>query len=108
MKRRAHVSPVTPSLREAVLRRDGLCVAVKLGFVHTCRDQWGNPHRADDLDKLTLDHVHHGYASLGKRAPSDLDHLLSLCWFSHLLGWATANRSSERAYLVAQREERAA
>ena len=36
---------------------------------------------------------------MGKRAPSDAAHLVTLCWHHHLDGWATAHRPELRAYL---------
>jgi len=92
MRRKPRRDPVTPEVRAAVLRRDGQCVAAKYELGHACRDQWGTPHRPDDLDKLTLDHVHEGYGMLGKRAPSDMGHLISACWAAHLGGWTTTKQ----------------
>jgi hypothetical protein len=36
---------------------------------------------------------------MGKRAPSDLAHLVSVCEWHHLYGWATSHRPELRAYL---------
>jgi hypothetical protein len=92
--------PVTPAIREAVLRRDGGCVAAILSPGHICRDQWGRHHASDDLLPMTLDHVQEGYGRMGKRAPSDPAHLVTLCWGAHLLThWATSHRPALRAYL---------
>lgn len=99
-RRGGHRDPVGTDLRRRVLQRDGSCVAHRLGFVHVCKDQFGNVHTATDLDRLTLDHVQSGYGRMGLRAPSDEQHLVSLCWFAHLTsGWATANRPRLRLYL---------
>lgn len=79
--------PVTPVTREAVLTRDGGCVAVTLGQdPATCRG------------RLTLDHVK-DEPRMGRRAPSDPAHLAAVCEFHHLYGWATANRPALRKYL---------
>jgi hypothetical protein len=94
--------PVTPDLRRRVLLRDKGCVAAALGFKHVCRDTWGNVHQPTDLDRLTLDHVN-DHPMLGKRAPSDEQHLVSLCAFAHFAGWATSHRDVEREYLRMQR-----
>jgi hypothetical protein len=80
--------PVTPELREVVLRRDGGCVAPRLGASLDCQG------------RATLDHVK-DQPMMGKRAPSDADHLVTLCEFHHLWsGWATSHRPELRAYLA--------
>ncbi len=86
---RRKADPVTPELRLEVLTRDGGCVAVRLG-----EPPWlcAGP--------LTLDHVK-DQPRLGKRAPSDPAHLVSLCAAHHLeTGWATSHRPELRAYLA--------
>ena len=80
---------VTPELREAVLRRDGGCVASRFGLY---------PYAGPCDGRLTLDHVK-DQPRMGKRAPSDAAHLVTLCWHHHLDGWATAHRPELRAYL---------
>ena len=80
---------MTPALRLAVLARDGGCVAVALGEP---------PH--DCGGRLTLDHVK-DQPRMGKRAPSDERHLVTLCEQHHLWnGWATSHRPALRAYLA--------
>lgn len=83
----AHRDPVTPELRLVVLARDFGCVAVRLGEdPGTCRG------------RLTLDHVK-DQPRMGRRAPSDAAHLVSLCESHHLDGWATSHRPELRDYL---------
>lgn len=77
--------PVSGDLRSEVLNRDGGCVAVILG-AEGCRG------------RLTLDHVK-DEPRMGRRAPSDARHLVTLCEHHHLDGWATSHRSELRAYL---------
>jgi hypothetical protein len=77
--------PVTGDLRSEVLDRDGGCVAVILG-AEGCKG------------RLTLDHVK-DEPRMGRRAPSDARHLVTLCEHHHLGGWATSHRSELRAYL---------
>ena len=91
---------VTPELRGYVIARDGfICVAPSLGAVDGCRDRWGNElHPAGGRFEVTLDHVK-DQPRMGKRAPSDAAHLVTLCWHHHLDGWATAHRPELRAYL---------
>ena len=80
--------PVTLEMREAVFERDGWqCVAPRLGAADPC------------IVWLTLDHVQSGYGRMGKRAPSDPAHLVTLCRHHHLDGWATSHRPELRAYL---------
>lgn len=72
----------------AVLRRDNGCVAPRLGG------------REEDCGgRITLDHVK-SEPRMGKRAPSDLAHLVSLCENHHLwTPWATSHRPELRVYL---------
>jgi hypothetical protein len=93
--------PVTPAIREAVLRRDGQCVASILDPEHQCRGEWGNWHSPWQTDLMTLDRVQEGYGRMGVRAPSDPAHLVTLCWGAHLLThWATSHRPALRGYLA--------
>lgn len=90
---------VTPAIREAVLLRDGGCVAAILDPKHVCRGPWFF-HGPRALPFMTLDHVQEGYGRMGVRAPSDPAHLVTLCWGAHLLThWATSHRPALRAYL---------
>jgi len=93
--------PVTPAIREAVLLRDGRCVAATLDPRHFCRGRWGDFHATNALGLMTLDHVQEGYGRMGVRAPSDPAHLVTLCWGAHLLThWATSHRPELREYLA--------
>lgn len=85
--------PVTPELRVLVLTRDRGCVAVRLG-----------EPPASCAGRLTLDHVK-DQPMMGRRAPSDLAHLVTVCWHHHLDGWATSHRPELRAYLRAVSNE---
>jgi len=79
---------VTPELRLAVLERDGDCVA-----------GWVCGHEGDECrGRLTLDHVK-DQPRMGKRAPSDMAHLVTVCEHHHLDGWATSHRPELREYL---------
>jgi hypothetical protein len=82
-----HRDPVTPEMREAVLGRDGGCVAPRLGASSACSGS------------LQLDHVK-SQPMMGKRAPSDMAHLVTLCEHHHLDGWATSHRPLLRRYLA--------
>ena len=91
---------VTPELREAVLRRDGRCVLSIMDIAHACYDQWGKPHPAALLDRLTLEHVK-DRLRMGKRAPSDLSHLVALCGYRNAIRPPTkVERAWMREYLM--------
>jgi len=83
---RGKKDPVTPELRLAVLARDGDCVAFQFSATDECRG------------RLTLDHVK-DQPRMGKRAPSDMAHLVTVCEHHHLDGWATSHRPELREYL---------
>ena len=80
--------PVTTAVRNAVFQRDRGCIAPNLGASDWC------------AGPLTLDHVK-DQPMMGKRAPSDMAHLVTLCGHHHIdSGWATAHRLLLRAYLA--------
>jgi hypothetical protein len=89
MNRKRRSDPVTSDVALAVLNRDAGCVAVILGASPaTCKG------------RLTLDHVRDHAAMGAKRAPSDPQHLVSLCEEHHLWsGWATSHKPQLREYL---------
>jgi hypothetical protein len=100
-RRKAHKDSVSPDLHREVIRRDiafaGGCVQAFLDSEHECRNIWGDPqHPGRDLQ---TDHIQDGYGRTGKRAKSDVHHLVSLCAASHLNGWATSHRPLLREYL---------
>ena len=87
---RRRKDPVTQEVALFVIQRDSGCVAVRLG-----------ESPADCSGRLTLDHVK-DQPAMGKRAPSDPRHLVSLCEAHHLWsGWATSHRPELRRYLEA-------
>ena len=91
---------VTPAVREAVIKRDGGCVAALLNAEDVCRDRWRTAISRHDQSGLTLDHVHEGYGMAGKRAKSDPDHLVTLCWGHGVQRWELANKDRLRRYIV--------
>lgn len=90
--------PVTPELREAILRRDGACVLSRLHPNHQCRDTWGTPHHWGDLDRLSIEHVK-DQPRMGVRAPSDPAHLVAMCHAGNV-GPSKLDRIAIRAYLA--------
>lgn len=92
--------PVTPETRAAVFRRDGSCVAPLLGG-----------SAMDCSGRSTIEHVK-DELRMGKRAPSDLGHMVALCQGHTEDGrragyqWNTdkANRERVRAYLEGKSE----
>lgn len=92
--------PVTPLLRDAILERDGQCVAALLDRSHQCRDAFAQPHSPFDRSRLTIEHVK-DEPMMGRRAPSDPMHLTVLCWSANVIDlWGSANRDLVRAYLM--------
>lgn len=96
----AKADPVTPALREAVLRRDGRCVAAILDRGHECRDAYGMPHDSRALGKLSLEHVK-DQLRMGVRAPSDEAHLVALCYGANVGVPSKVLRAQLREYLAA-------
>lgn len=90
---------VTSELRWSVFRRDGGCVLARLEPGHVCRDQWGAPHAPDDLWRLTLEHVK-DEPRMGKRAPSDMAHMVALCWWANVGVPSKQARAAMRDYLA--------
>lgn len=110
MARLRRKDPVVKDVAREVLRRDNYeCVAPKIARenleeIDRCQAKWGQPllGSVDDgtaVGYLTLDHVR-DHPMMGKRAPSDIQHLVTLCYHHHLDGWATAHRPELRAYLA--------
>jgi len=88
MIRRKRKDPVTQDVAIAVIQRDGGCVAPRLGGSFM-----------DCGGRTTLDHVK-DEPRMGVRAPSDVQHLVTLCEAHHLwTGWATSHRPELREYL---------
>lgn len=94
---------VTPEMRIAVLERDGGCVQP-----HLTRFGESVVYPDPCNGRLTLDHVQSGYGRMGKRAPSDMAHLVTLCFHHHLDGWATSHRPELRTYLASVEDVHAA
>ena len=97
------------ALREKVLRRDHFFAFMRQVGPPRSWEWWqqhGNPCVARFLDpavdacegRMTLDHVK-DQLMMGRKAPDDEQHLVSLCWHHHLDVWATAHRPLLREYL---------
>ena len=88
---------VSPETALFVLRRDAGCVAPRLGG--SSMDCWG---------RNRLEHVQEGGGRMGRRAPSDAAHLVTLCEGHCESGaragyvWCTdkVNRAAMREYLA--------
>jgi hypothetical protein len=123
-----HKDPVTPDVYNEVMSRDTIQRWGNLmrwyqidpddlpSAMDMFRTAQENPCVAQTLDPLgsgpcsgqmTLDHVHrHAGGTKGKRAPSDPEHLVVLCYGHHQESrkgsiWATAHRPLLREYLEA-------
>lgn len=97
--RRTVKDPVTAVVRWSVMRRDGGCVLALLDPEHRCRDKWGNPHAPTATRSLTVEHVKDSLR-MGKRAPSDLDHLVAMCHAGNVGVPSKRNRAKVRDYLA--------
>lgn len=100
IRRKPRTDPVTPELHAAVLVRDRACLLSKIEPDHLCRDQWGSPHAAGDLARLTVEHVK-DQPRMGRRAPSDMAHLVALCAAANIGVPSKGQREAFRAYLRA-------
>ena len=89
---------MTPDVRRAVLERDGECVLVKRDRFHVCRDQWNRWHAANDLDRLSLEHVKSELRA-GVRAESDPEHLVAMCHAANVAVPSKDARAWMREYL---------
>jgi hypothetical protein len=103
IRRRPKADPVTPELIIALRERDFGCVLSFLTEDHECRDRWGYAADWRDPLALTVEHVHEGYGMKGKRAPSDLDHCVLLCFGANVGVPSKVERAAMRAYLAARR-----
>lgn len=94
--------PVTASARAAVLARDGACVLARLDDAHVCRDAFGRPHYPTAVHLLTIEHVKSELRA-GKRAPSDLGHMVALCAWANGKPPSKDERALLRLYLESAR-----
>lgn len=110
MQRRPQRDPVTHEVWQEVVQRDlreyraraievaGLRpgLPTKAGCAATFLDPLGS---GPCFGPLTLDHVKE-FAMMGKRAPSDPQHLVTICLGHHVENhWATSHRDILRTYL---------
>jgi hypothetical protein len=87
------------------MQRDKRCVLSVLETFHQCRDKWGRPHKPDATLVLTVEHVK-SELRIGRRAPSDLGHLVAMCHHANVQVPSKLQRQAIREYLgrVAQRD----
>jgi len=97
--RRTKPNPVTGAVRWAVVHRDRMCVLAMLVTGHVCRDQWGERHASYDQRKLTIEHVK-DELMMGRRAPSDVGHLVALCAGANIDVPSKSDREAMRHYLA--------
>lgn len=105
-------STIPPKIRAAVLMRDGYrCIAPEIdGRAGWCRDAWGNPITqwpAYDRGPQYVQMSHtkdQGELAMGKKAPPDMAHLVTLCPFHHTgtvagSNWEAVHRNQIRKWL---------
>jgi hypothetical protein len=90
---------VTPELHQYVLERDKSCCLSWWVPGHQCFTQWGERHDADDLSKLTTDHVWPVSAVKGKRAPSIPGCLIAMCGLGNISAPSHEIREKQRDHL---------
>lgn len=95
---------VTPELRAAVMERDKRCILSRIDERHVCRDRWGQVHMPTATHLLTLEHVKSDLR-MGVRAPSDMAHLVALCFAANDAVPSKAQRAAMRSYLVEVNEK---
>jgi hypothetical protein len=92
---------VTPELRKALFARDLGCVLAFLQPGHVCRDQWGYRMTWDYQKGLTVEHVK-DHSTMGRRAPSDMEHCVILCGGTNVDVPSKTQRTLMREYLKAR------
>ena len=90
---------VTEDIRRAVLARDQACFIWRLDRHHVCKDRWGREHSPYETWRLSLDHVK-DEPRMGKRAPSDMAHLVAMCYQGNVKVPSKEVRQAERDYLA--------
>jgi len=106
-------STIPAFVRAAVLRRDGFrCIAPEIdGLAGWCRDTWGNPiTQFPAYDRgpqfVTMSHTKDAdELAMGKKAPADSEHLVTLCPWHHQgtqggSNWEAVNRNKIRKWLA--------
>ena len=97
------MSHIPHGLRYSVITRDKRrCVVPTLDpTADACQSSFGWPmeeYGRYKVEQLQLDHVR-DEPMMGRTAPSDEEHLVTVCPHHHLDGWATAHRPALREYL---------
>lgn len=98
-----HKDPVTREVFETVMNRDVdyvLCSGMASSMRTVCLAPVLDPTQSGMCSgPSTLDHVK-DHPMMGRRAPSDPAHLVTLCYWHHIeSGWATGHRPLLRWYL---------
>jgi hypothetical protein len=84
-------------LHRQVILRDRQCVAAVYDKSHVCKDKFGNEHLANDLHKLTLEHVKD---DRGRRIDGEM-WCIALCSEANVQQhWSSANREQAIFYLA--------
>ncbi len=100
LRRKPHHDPVTKEVHDKVIARDQWMALNRRRSMNPCVAATLLPDQSPMCSvRLTLDHVK-DEPRMGVRAPSDEQHLVTLCSYHHLeTGWATSHRPMLRWYL---------
>jgi len=99
-----HRDPVSPELREQVLRRDGRCFLSRPESLarfgpHACQTRFNRKHPPYATNLLEIEHFHlHAQGTYGKRAQSSLRTCVALCGYANYQGPSEDMRDAMREY----------
>ena len=91
-------------LHTYVISRDQSCVVAEVNLGHVCKDEWGHPHLATDVRKLTLGHIKEHPGGMRRDEPG---WCIAQCSDSNIAHEETNhdNRIAIRAYLLGIRRQ---
>lgn len=92
------MTPEEQREREFVMSRDGECVLAKRDSSHVCH-RMGFPHPASSVRLLTVEHVKDA-PMMGRRAPSDRQHMVAMCFDANVAVPSREVRAWLREYLA--------
>lgn len=102
IRRKPRRNNMSRESHDAVIRRDGQCVAQVLDpSAGLCRDPFGRVQVSWDTAHLTVDHLKDGPMMGQSEDRDDPNRAVTLCYGHHIAGgWATSHRPLLRVYLL--------